>query len=99
MAGPRYRFYKGQHWGWTGEVLAGIGHGNFGTGTNGLPAQYVGLFTASNVLYVSPGVSVDYNLGPAIAIRWSANDVFTDYSGFKENRGGNMGIVYRFGRK
>jgi hypothetical protein len=99
LAGPRYRFFKGQHWGWTAEVLAGIGHGNFGTGTNGLPPQYVGLFTRENVLYLSPGASVDYNLSPTLAIRWTGNDVFTDYSGFKENRGGGMGIVYRFGRK
>lgn len=99
MAGPRYRFFRGQHWGWTGEVLAGIGHGNFGTGTNGLPPQYVGLYTQSNVVWISPGASVDYNLSPTLAVRWSANDIFTDYSGFKENRGGGMGLVYRFGRK
>jgi hypothetical protein len=100
MAGPRYRFFKGQHWGWTGEVLAGGGHGNFGTGTNGLPPQLVGLYTDSTVLNVSAGASADYNLSPAVAIRWSANELFTNYgSNFQEDLGGNMGIVYRFGRK
>jgi hypothetical protein len=99
MAGPRYRFFKGQHWGWTGQVLAGIGHGNFGTGTNGLPPQLVGLYTDGNVLYISPGASADYNLSPALAIRWSGYDVFTDYSSLQQNLGGGMGIVYRFGRK
>ena len=100
MAGPRYRFFKGQHWGWTGQVLAGVGHGNFGTGTNGLPPQLVGLYTDGNVLYVSPGASADYNLSPAVAIRWDGYDVFTNWgSGFQSNLGGGMGIVYRFGRK
>lgn len=100
MAGPRYRFFRGQHWGWTGEVLAGAGHGNFGTGTNGLPPQLVGLYTDTTVLNISAGASADYNLSPALAIRWSANELITNYgSNFQENLGGNMGIVYRFGRK
>jgi hypothetical protein len=100
MAGPRYRFFRGQHWGWTGEVLAGAGHGNFGTGTNGLPPELVGLYTDTTVLNISAGASADYNLSPALAIRWSANELITNYgSNFQENLGGNMGIVYRFGRK
>lgn len=99
LAGPRYRFFKGQHWGWTGQVLAGIGHGNFGTGTNGLPPQLVGLYTDGNKLYIAPGASADYNLSPALAIRWNGYDVFTNYSGLRQNLGGGMGIVYRFGRK
>jgi hypothetical protein len=100
LAGPRYRFFKGQHWGWTAFALAGVGHGNFGTGTNGLPPQDVGLYQDTTVLNVIGGASADYNLGPALAIRFTGNDLFTTYgSNFKENRGGNLGIVYRFGRK
>jgi hypothetical protein len=100
LAGPRYRFFKGQHWGWTAQALAGAGHGNFGTGTNGLPPQLVGLFTDSTVLNFDGGASVDYNLGPALAIRLTANELITNYgSSFQKNLGGNLGIVYRFGRK
>ncbi len=101
LAGPRYRFFRGQHWGWTAQVLAGVGHGNFGTGTYGLPPQLVGLYTDSTVLNIAPGASVDYNLSPALAIRWSAVDLMTNYgSNFQDkNLGGSMGIVYRLGRK
>jgi hypothetical protein len=66
MGGPRYRFFKGQHWGWTAEGLAGAGHGNFGTGTHGLPPELVGLYKDSTVLNFL---------------------------------GGNLGLVYRFGRR
>jgi hypothetical protein len=100
LAGPQYRFFEGQHWGWTAQVLAGAGHGNFGTGTNGLPPQLVGLYTDSTVLNVSAGASVDYNLGPALAIRLTGNELITNYgSTIQENLGGNLGVVYRFGRK
>ena len=100
LAGPRYRFYKGQHWGWTAQVEAGAGHGNFGTGTNGLPPQLVGLYTDTTVLNVSAGASLDYNLGPGLAIRVTPNYLITDYgSTFQYNPGFNLGVVYRFGRK
>jgi hypothetical protein len=99
MAGPRYRFFRGQHWGWTAEVLAGVMHANLGTGTNGLPPQYVGLYTTSNAIAVTPGASVDYNLSPTLAIRWSVNDIVVNLGGLKEDRAGGMGIVYRFGKK
>lgn len=100
MAGPRYRFYKGQHWGWTADLLAGAGHGNFGTGTGGLPPQYVGLYKDGTVLNVSPGASVDYNVSPTLALRLTPNALITNYGGeWQENLGWNLGVVYRFGRK
>jgi len=100
MAGPRYRFFKGQHWGWTGQVEAGVGHGNFGTGTNGLPPQLVGLYTDATVLNVTAGASVDYNLGPGLAFRLTPNYLITNYgSTMQYNAGWNLGMVYRFGRK
>ncbi len=100
LGGPTYRFFKGQHWGWTAQALAGAGHGNFGTGTNGLPPQYVGLYNDGTVLNFLGGAAVDYNLGPALALRIGANELITNYgSSFQENLGGNIGIVYRFGRK
>jgi hypothetical protein len=100
MGGPRYRFFKGQHWAWTAEALAGAGHGNFGTGTHGLPPELVGLYQDSTVLNFLGGASADYNLSPAVAFRFTANELITNYgSSFQENLGGNVGIVYRFGRK
>jgi hypothetical protein len=100
LAGPRYRFFRGQHWGWTGQVEAGVGHGNFGTGTNGLPPQLIGLYPDGTVLNVSAGASVDYNLGPGLAFRITPNYLITNYgSTMQYNAGGTLGVVYRFGRK
>ncbi len=100
MGGPGYRFFKGQHWAWTAEALAGAGHGNFGTGTHGLPPELVGLYQDSTVLNFLGGASADWNLSPAVAFRFTANELITNYgSSFQENLGGNVGFVYRFGRK
>lgn len=114
MAGPQYRFFEGLHWGWTAQVLAGVGHGNFATGTGGLGSAPADLWNDATVLNVSPGVSVDYNLGPALAIRLTPNALFTDYSSsslngngalqsngstFARNLGFNIGVLYRLGRQ
>lgn len=100
MAGPQYRFFEGQHWGWSAFVLAGVGHGNFGTGTGGLPPTLIGLYPNSNALNMTPGAAVDYNLGPGLAIRLSSTYLFSRYgSDTQNNLGFNAGIVYRFGRQ
>jgi hypothetical protein len=100
MAGPQYRFFQGQHWAWNAQVLAGIGHGNFGTGTGGFPATLVGLYPDGNKLAVSVGAAVDYNLSPTLALRLMPNYLITNYGGdFQENLGFTAGIVYRFGRR
>lgn len=100
MAGPQYRFFEGQHWGWSAYVLAGIGHGNFSTGTGGLPGSYLGLYPDGNALNVTPGVAVDYNLGPGLAIRLSSVYLMSRYGGDTQNNlGFNIGVVYRFGRQ
>jgi hypothetical protein len=100
LAGPQYRFFEGQHWGWTAQVLAGAGHGNFATGTGGLGSTPVGLWNDGTVLNVSAGASVDYNLGPALALRLTPNALFTNYgSTFQRNLGFNVGVLYRFGHQ
>lgn len=100
LAGPQYRFFEGEHWGWTAQVLAGAGHGNFATGTGGLGSAPAGLWNDGTVLNVSAGASVDYNLGPGLALRLTPNALFTDYnSSFQRNLGFNIGILYRFGRQ
>lgn len=100
MAGPQYRFFEGQHWGWNAYVLAGVGHGNFGTGTGGLPPNLIGLYSDSNALNVLPGATVDYNLGPGLAIRLSSTYLMSRYGGDTQNNlGFTLGMVYRFGRQ
>jgi hypothetical protein len=100
MAGPQYRFFEGLHWGWSGQVLAGIAHSNFGTGTGGIPGPLVGLYPDSNKFALSAGAAVDYNLSPALALRLMPNYLMTTYgSDIQENLGFTAGVVYRFGRQ
>lgn len=100
MAGPQYRFFEGQHWGWSVYVLAGVGHANFSTGTGGLPGTLIGLYPDGDALNASPGVAVDYNLGPGLAVRLSSVYLVSRYGGDTQNNlGFNMGFVYRFGRQ
>jgi hypothetical protein len=100
LAGPQRRFFEGQHWAWTGFALAGVGHGNFGTGTGGLPPTLIGLYPDGNSFNLSVGASVDYNLGPALALRLSPNYLMSRYgSETQNNLGFNAGVVYRFGRQ
>jgi hypothetical protein len=100
MAGPQVRLFEGQHWAWSGFALAGVGHGNFGTGTGGLPPTFIGLYPDGNALNVTAGVSLDYNLGPGLALRLTPNYLLSRYgSDTQNNLGFNAGIVYRFGRQ
>lgn len=100
MAGPTVRLYEGQHWAWSGDVLVGVGHGNFGTGTGGLPPTLIGLYPDGNSVNLTVGASLDYNLGPGLAIRLTPNYLMTDYgSQLQHNLGFNAGVVYRFGRQ
>jgi opacity protein-like surface antigen len=100
MAGPQYRFFEGLHWGWSAQVLAGVAHNNFSTGTGGFPATLVGLYPDANKLAVSAGAAVDYNLSPVLALRLMPNYLMTTYgSDVQENLGFTVGIVYRFGRQ
>ena len=100
MAGPQYRFYQGLHWAWNAQVLAGVGHANFDTGTGGFAANLVGLYPNANKLNVSVGVPVEYNVSPALAVRLMPNYLLTTYGGdAQHNLGFTAGIVYRFGRR
>lgn len=100
MVGPQYRFYQSLHWDWNAQVLAGVAHGNFGTGTGGFPATLVGLYPDGNKLAVSVGAAVDYNLSPVVALRLMPNYLMTNYGGnIQENLGFTAGVVYRWGRQ
>jgi hypothetical protein len=100
MGGPSVRFFEGLHWGWTAQVLAGIGHGNFGTGTGGLPPELVGLYSDGNVFNLNVGASVDYNLSPTLALRLTPNYLMTRYgSSTQNNLGFTAGAVWRWGRQ
>ena len=100
MGGPQYRFYQSQHWAWNAQILAGIDHGNFSTGTGGFPASDVGLYPDGNRLALSVGAAVDYNLSPALAVRLMPDYLLTNFgSEIQDNLGFTIGFVYRWGRQ
>jgi hypothetical protein len=100
LGGPTIRFFEGLHWGWTAQVLAGVGHGNFGTGTGGLPPELIGLYSDGNAFNLSAGASVDYNLSPALALRLTPGYLLTRYgSSTQNNLGFTAGVVWRWGRQ
>ncbi|HEY0794470.1 MAG TPA: hypothetical protein VGD64_01700 [Acidisarcina sp.] len=100
MAGPQYRLTKGPRWATSVQVLGGVGHGNFDTGLGGLPGGLVGLYPNATVVNASVGVTVDYNLGPGLALRLTPGVLFSDYgSELQYNAGFNAGVVYRFGHR
>ena len=100
MAGPQYRFYQSQRWAWNAQVLGGLAHGNFSTGTGGFPAEAVGLYPDGNKLVISVGVPVEYNLSPALAARLMPDYLLTNFGGdIQHNLGFTAGVVYRWGRR
>ncbi|QNI32502.1 hypothetical protein H7849_00250 [Alloacidobacterium dinghuense] len=100
MGGPTVRFFEGVHWAWTGHVLAGVGHGNFGTGTGGLPPELIGLYSDGNAFNLTAGASVDYNLSPTLAVRLTPSYLMSRYGGSTQNNlGFTAGVVWRWGRQ
>jgi hypothetical protein len=100
LFGPQYRVYMKPKWAVSVQVLAGFGHGNFDTGTGGLPASYLGLYNDSTAFNLSLGAPLDYNLSPGLAIRVTPLYMLTTYgSDVQNNLGFNAGVVYRWGKR
>ena len=55
LFGPQYRVYMKPKWAVSAQALVGFGHGNFDTGTGGLPASYLGLYDNGTVFNLSLG--------------------------------------------
>ena len=101
LAGPQYRIVSRIHWAISGQALVGATKGIF-NGTSGqLPGTLLGLWPNGTNFAVDAGVPIDYNLGPALAVRINPNYLFTTYSSSiqTKNIGFTTGIVYRFGRR
>jgi hypothetical protein len=102
MAGPQYRFVRREHWAISAQGLVGGSKGNFNASSSGVPpGTYIGLWSNGTNLSAAVGVPVDYNLGPALAVRLQPGYWFTTFSNTPQvkNLGFNVGIVYRFGRQ
>jgi hypothetical protein len=100
LFGPQYRLYMKPKWAVSVQGLAGFGHGNFDTGTGGLPASYLGLYSNGTVFSASLSVPLDFNLSPGLAIRTTPTYLLTNYGGSVQNNlGFNLGVVYRWGKR
>ena len=100
LAGPQFRVYARPRLAVSLQGLVGFGHGNFDTGTGGLPASYLGLYNNGTAFSFSLGAPVDYNLSPGLAVRVTPTYLFTNYgSSTQNNLGFNAGIVYRWGKR
>ncbi len=100
LFGPQYRVYMKPKWAASVQALAGFGHGNFDTGTGGLPASYLGLYSNGTVFSFNLSAPVDYNLSPGLAIRVTPLYLFTHYGGSVQNNlGFNAGVLYRWGKR
>lgn len=98
--GPQYRFYGSPRWSISGAFQVGAIYGYFDRDTNGFPPEYVGFYPASTVGAAIGSVNIDYNLGPAMAIRFAPNVLLDRFGGHTDhNQGFLMGLVFRFGRQ
>ncbi|MHB1700940.1 MAG: hypothetical protein ACYCSN_12575 [Acidobacteriaceae bacterium] len=100
MAGPQVRLYRKARWAFSPHILVGAVRGNFSGGTKGLPSTLLGIYPDGWRAAASPGVNVDFNLFPNMAVRATPNIVFTTFDGsLQTGLGVNLGLVYRFGRQ
>jgi hypothetical protein len=102
MAGPQYRILSREHWAISGQVLAGVAKGNFSASSSGVPpGTAIGLWANGTNFSAGLGVPIDYNLGPALAVRIMPDYLFTTFGSSTQvkNIGFNIGLVYRFGRQ
>jgi hypothetical protein len=102
MAGPQYRFVRREHWAISAQGLVGGSKGNFNGSSSGVPpGTLIGLWSNGTNFSAAVGVPIDYNLGPALAVRLQPGYWLTTFSGTPQvkNLGFNIGIVYRFGRQ
>ena len=100
LFGPQYRIYKQPRLAVSANVLAGFAHGNFDTGTGGLPGSLIGLYPNGTVFSFSASAPVDVNLSPGLALRVTPQYLFTNFgSSAQNNLGFNAGVVYRWGKQ
>jgi hypothetical protein len=100
LFGPQYRVYAKPKWALSAQALAGFGHGNFDTGTGGLPASYLGLYNNGTSFNLSLAAPFDYNLSPGLAVRVTPLYLLSTYgSSTQNNLGFNAGVVYRWGKQ
>ena len=99
MAGPSYRLVRKEKYSVGVFGTGGAAYGRFSTGPKDFPSTSVGLWPSGTAAAFSLGVNLDYNFFPNLAVRVTPNYQGTTYgSTVQNNKGVNVGFVYRFGR-
>jgi hypothetical protein len=83
MGGASYRFYAKEKVAFSVQALGGTAWGLFSGGAKGLTGNEVGLWNDGFRPAFSLGVSVDYNIFPNLAFRFTPTWVGTDFAGTK----------------
>lgn len=100
LAGPSYRFLAHQHYTISAFAAGGAAKGRFSTGPKDFPPVVVGLWPSDLRPAFSAGVNLDYNLSPNLAFRITPTYLGTTFGGeLEQNKGLNVGVIYRFGNK
>jgi len=99
MAGPNYRFVRKEKFSASVFAEGGMGLGKFDGDSKGLNASDIGVWTGTTAAAFTAGVNLDYNLYPNLALRITPTYLGTTYGGtLQNNKGVNVGLVYRFGK-
>ena len=99
VAGPQYRFIRKERFSVSGYVAGGLAYGRFSTGPKDFPPTVVGLWPSGYDGAFTAGLNLDYNFYPNLSARITPNYMATTFGGqVQNNKGVNVGVVYRFGR-
>jgi hypothetical protein len=101
LFGPNYRVMMHPHYVVGMHALIGAAYGKFSDGfPSGVMPQQVGIYNDKLALGLAVGPSVDYNLGPRLAVRLVPEWQPTKYGYPWQNEfAGSVGIVYKLGHR
>jgi hypothetical protein len=83
MGGASYRFYAKEKYAVSVQGLGGVADGIFSSGGKGLTGPQLGIWQDGFRPAFSVGVSLDYNLTPNLALRFTPTYVGTAFKGVK----------------
>jgi len=107
-AGPSYRFIRKEKFSVSGFVTGGAAIGRFDGGTHGFSSanfqsKGIDLWNSGAAAAFTAGVNLDYNFYPNLSARFTPTYIGTTFnagqgSTIQNNRGFDIGLVYRFGK-
>lgn len=101
LFGPNLRMMMHKNYAVGMHALVGGAYGKFSDDfPHGVQPQYVGIFNDKLAMGLAVGPSVEYNLGPRLAVRLNTEWQPTHYGFAWQNEfAGSVGIVYKIGHR